>query len=238
MKKIVYTLLIGLTFTLGGCFRPSCIHGDHHVVSESRSTRTFDKLIVSGSFDVYVMYDSVYEVSVEAEENILRYVETNFSGSTLNVRMHSHLECLKENDPIVIYIRTPELSLIRQDGSGSIDCSLIIGNELNIELSGSGTIKSDVDVSYLNASISGSGSIDLTGYIHEADLEVSGSGSIKSGSANYDTCYSKISGSGKIYANVKSLLNVDISGSGDVYYSGNPSLSYKITGSGSVIKNN
>jgi len=257
MKRILIsgTLLMALAAALffAGCGKPwQRIEGNHNVVTETRSVPSFVRVNNSGIFEVYITQTDYYEVVMEAESNLLPFIRTRVSGNTLYVETKDNL---KPNYPIKVFVYTPVVEDVKLSGSGlvyadslsvgNLDVDLsgsgtidleATGNEVNCTISGSGSIYMYADASHVEGKISGSGQLDLVGYANRSDLKISGSGSIHSYEMPVNECYVTISGSGSIYVNVYDYLDVNISGSGNVYYLGNPSIYSKISGSGSIIR--
>lgn len=212
------------------------IEGNQHVINETRSTPDFTEVIVSGDFEVYLSTSNVIDVEVEAEENLLPYIETEVKSNTLHIGVREHRN-LENNFPMKIYISAPEYSGINLSGSGSITTDSISGNSVDFNVSGSGIITSLAYFHKTDADISGSGRLELTGITDESSYDISGSGKISAYEFITDTCFCDISGSGKMYLTVEDLLDVRITGSGSVYYQGNPVVRTSITGSGHVMQN-
>lgn len=221
------------------CISPvtHCIRGNDDLASETRiPDENFTGVIHQGSFRVYITQDTLDEIRVEAEENLLDYIITRIEGNDLILKYRDN-RCIRENHPIRIYIKTVGLDRIKLSGSGRIECDNIVVEQFVAELTGSGDMEMDVDASHIDASISGSGDIYFTGNAEETDFGITGSGKINAYSMPVDKCFATISGSGDMYLDVSELLDVKITGSGDVHYSGNPVVNTSITGSGSVIHN-
>ncbi|HBS87346.1 MAG: hypothetical protein A2W91_14095 [Bacteroidetes bacterium GWF2_38_335] len=237
MKKIyIIPLFASILFT--ACFPfDHCLDGNGTVVTEERFAGSFDKISCDGSFEVYVTQGDEFEITVEAEENLLEYIETEVSGSTLHIDTRRN-RCIDPHRTVKVFVTAPLIREIELDGSGLIDASGIIGEQLKIELDGSGDIYADAGVDYMQAKISGSGNIFLEGDCLESDLEISGSGKIKAYDFDQQTCFATISGSGDMYLHVDDLLDIKISGSGNIYYIGYPEINTSISGSGSVISQN
>jgi hypothetical protein len=212
-----------------------CIEGNGRVKVEERSISAFDEILSSGSFEVYITQDTVHKLDVEAESNLLPYISTSVRNKRMVIKNRDH-RCIREHEPIRIYVRTPELYILKLSGSGIIRCEDVKTDYLEIGLSGSGDIKVGIETEYIEADVSGSGQIDLWGSSVDTDLNISGSGQIRAYDLTQDKCIANISGSGRIYVFVNELLDVKISGSGRVYYHGDPQLSIRISGSGQVIK--
>jgi len=210
------------------------IDGNGNVITENRYVTSFTEIRSEGSFEVYISYDTAISVKVEAESNLLPYIETEVSGSTLIAKVREHRN-IDNNEPIKIFIKTPSLSGIDLSGSGTINCDSMNTTYLDLHLSGSGDM-SVVSLSHkIKAYIAGSGKINLSGSASETDFDIDGSGDIHSYNLLQDTCFADISGSGNIYVNVNKLLDVRITGSGEIHYLGSPSVNTYITGSGTVI---
>lgn len=263
MKTIIWktgipTLL--MIFILTSCEDSmfNCLRGNGERITEVRIiSDNFTGIEMDGSFEIYFTQDTLYDVVVEADENIMRYVNTFVRGKNLIVDDNNR--CFRTTEPIKIFITAPELESVLLDGSGYIQCDQLITDEIEIELRGSGEIDfinvfatymetilsgsgkielRGIDVEYIDASLPGSGKIELAGQAIETNLEVSGSGQIRAFPLEQDICHANIPGSGSIYVFVYEYLEVFISGSGAVFYKGYPDIDPHITGSGRLVDNN
>jgi hypothetical protein len=189
-----------------------------------------------GSFNVYVSTGEP-TVKIEAEENLLPYIETYVDGNTLHVRTKEDA-WLRPSRQVKIFVSAPVFSSIHSYGSGDIIGQSKIADSSRLELgvSGSANIKMDADAPEIDAEISGSGDIDLTGQTKTFKGQINGSGNVKAMGLQSENATVKIYGSGNadIFASVK--LDVHVAGSGDVRYKGNAQVSSNINGSGSVKK--
>ena len=73
---------------------------------------------------------------------------------------------------------TAEILDVRLDGSGNINCADLTAHAANVVVNGSGSVKIDVTDS-LEIDISGSGSVRYSGNPSSLQTSISGSGSIK-----------------------------------------------------------
>jgi len=254
-RNIFFIFLItGTVLFYSGCRRFPCITGNDIVITETRNIEPFHKISSEGWFDVYVVQDSINKIIVEAESNLMPFIETIVRGSTLVIREYNN-QCINNNYPVRVTVYCNDLSEITLSGSGDITGNtMFVSNYMGIDLSGSGniffditapviettlsgsgTIDLEVFTDYLEGNISGSGDTRLIGEVNRTDLNISGSGNIHAYGLVQNKCFSTISGSGDMYLFVNSLLDVNISGSGSVFYKGNPDLFINITGSGSVV---
>ena len=219
---------------LTSCNRLHKIEGNGNVITVNRVVSHFTGVQSEGSFEVYISYDSVQSVKVEAEENLLHYIGTDVSGSVLIIKKREHRN-IDNNFPIRIFVKTPYIEGIELSGSGEVKCDSMTSAYLNLHISGSGEMSVIALSNKIKAHISGSGNMNLSGIANETDFDINGSGDIHSYNLQQDTCFADISGSGDMFVYVNKLLDVSISGSGKVHYQGNPNVSTHISGSGSVI---
>jgi hypothetical protein len=244
------TILIFIT----GCgkywFR---IEGNGDFTSELRTMPQFSRVVNEGEFHVFIQQDSVFEVLIEAESNLLPYIRTRVNGTTLIIDTR---ENLRPHHPMKLYIKTPVVEGITLSGSGFIRSEEVIftdnldlgltgsgdiefdveGKEIKVGITGSGSADMNVYCDYLVSTISGSGNMHFVGEAERGDYRISGSGSVRAENLLLKECYALISGSGNMYVSVEDYLEAEISGSGSIFYYGDPSVSANISGSGSVIK--
>lgn len=233
MKKIFFLLFMGIILINTSCIRHR-IEGNHHLVTVDRSSSPFSQLTCENDLEVYYSSGPDYLVSIEAEENLIQFIETGVHGNDIVIKTRDHIR-FENHFPIKVFIRAPFINDVILSGSGRVYVDSVNVYDMHILLSGSGDVDAEVYSDQLNTRISGSGNIDLSGRTRQSDLKISGSGEMYAFSLEQDTSYADISGSGDMKLWVKDYLNVHISGSGKVYYHGNPVISTHITGSGSVI---
>jgi hypothetical protein len=229
-------VMAGLLLT-SGCMDEIILEGNGELRSENRPVNYFNEVTNSGSFSVEILQGDNYEVTVEAESNLLPYINTDTSHGKLSVNVKG-IHRLSNNLPMKVSIVTPQLTRLVQSGSGKIVSDFFSVPEFKIFVSGSGQIVSSVDTKEINVSISGSGLVTLEGGADRADIKISGSGQFDGYDLLLTDCETAISGSGRIYVNVTRSLTASISGSGSVFYIGTPFIHTNISGSGRVIDDN
>ena len=208
--------------------------GSGNIISEKRSVGNFTGISVGGSFDVEVKIGPVTQVTVEADDNVIKYVEIRVSGNTLKIRtegMHS-----MNNVHLKVYITIPELRSVKASASASVKVLDIIKEDgkLNFDASSSADIEAQVDAPEVDAEASSSGSVTLIGKTKNYAARVSSSGDIKSFellSENTDVSASS-SGSAQVHASVS--LTAKANSSGSIDYRGAANVKKTVNSSGSV----
>jgi hypothetical protein len=231
---IILLALIVLILTMSGCVNER-IEGNHDLVTIERNSQPFSEVISSGSFIVQIIPSTETRIEVKGESNILPHLSTCSNGSTLTVR-YSDGYNIREHYPVEVFLYTPVLSSVKLSGSGMVECGSFSGNNVNLNISGSGKITGDFEADKMDAVISGSGNMDLRGMATTGIFTISGSGNINAQNLLLEHCSATISGSGNAIARVTKTLNASISGSGSIFYLGNPAITTHSSGSGNVLK--
>ena len=96
--------LFTLVIFVGGCreIAGRRVKGSGHVITENRTASGFNNVDVSGDIDVYVKQDPVSSVKVEADDNILEYIEVHVEGSTLEIYTENNIR-LRPTNKIKVY---------------------------------------------------------------------------------------------------------------------------------------
>jgi hypothetical protein len=229
-------VMVILLFTTG-CMDEIFMDGNGILKNETRPVDYFNEVTISGDFIVNITQGENYEVQVEAESNLLPYINTHTTRGKLSIDVKG-VRVLNNSLPMRISIVTPQLTRLVQSGSGEIVTDFFSVPEFKIFVSGSGKVITSVDATEINVDISGSGTVNLEGGADRADIKISGSGEFKGYDLHLTDCETSISGSGRVYVNVFRSLVASISGSGSIYYIGTPFIHSSISGSGRVINAN
>ena len=212
----------------------NCIDGSGTLHSDTRTPGPFSGIKLGISANVQVEHAAVAECTISAQQNILQTIETSITDGTLYI--HSDA-CFGDCLPITIRIKSPDVSKLIVNGSGSIATKgRIAGDRLEFGLNGSGTIKAEVDAQRIYGGLKGSGSIELTGTAKDQFVKVSGSGSYNASDVPTVRSDVSLSGSGEIRIYAIDKLNASLNGSGNILYKGSPQTSINSNGSGRVEK--
>jgi hypothetical protein len=221
MKRILLVLVIAAGLLLPGCsvlkeLNPQVITGSGVTARETRTVRSFDAIVLVGAAQVDVTLGDAETVEVEAEDNLLPYIETKVTAGKLLIRSRAGADLVTTRD-IRITITTKTLESVELPGSGGITITGMEGKSLSLKLTGSGNITAEGSVQRLTVSLAGSGDILCAG-LQAEDVEVS------------------LYGSGNITLFASQTLDASIPGSGSITYHGSPSeVSKNIGSSGNLI---
>lgn len=236
MKKFNVGLL--LILVLSGIQSCRKVIGHGPVVTDNRTVTNFSAIHFDVPGTLYYVPDSIFKVEIQAQENVLREVETYVVGNELKIKVHDHVS-LRASEDIRVNVSAPPVTALSLNGSGNLKVSHFYRPaNARLTVRGSGTMTIDhLETRNVDAAVSGSGElIVFNGKADHADADVSGSGRIDLLGVMSKTARAQISGSGSARLHVTDELNTRISGSGSVYYKGNPFVNTSVTGSGKVIK--
>lgn len=213
------------------------IRGNGNMQTENRTESGFKGVESYGSFDLYVSTGNAHSIKIEAEENILPYIETYVDGDILKVDTKDGYS-LNPRRSIKVYVSAPEFRRIKSHGSGDIKGeNRIIGSEkLDLGVTGSADIKMEVDAPEVTVDVTGSGNVQLAGKTRIFKSTISGSGDVHAYDLLSEETSVRVAGSGNADVHASVSLNVSVAGSGDVRYRGNAKVSSSVAGSGDVRK--
>jgi hypothetical protein len=210
---------------------------------ETRNVDTFNKISFGVPGKAYVKQGPTQKVELEGSREALDRVEVVVDGGQLKIRSKERWGSWNwgREDRITVYITTKEIRSLSVAGSGDLEAQTkIVTGNLDLKVSGSGTLKADVEANQVEAGVAGSGTIRMRGKCNNLNTNISGSGDIEAVVTVADKLYASISGSGKLVASGKAnTLKTSISGSGRVRAIDLEAdvCDIKIAGSGSVDVN-
>ena len=178
----------------------------------------------------------IYELTTFSVENGILLINVERKPDNPNKSVWAKIDDIKLNATQKVYISVKNLAELQVNGSGKIvsENSLAAGS-LALSIGGSGSMDLDIKGDQLKVEVSGSGKLALRGYATACDAILSGSGNLTAFDCPLETAKVKISGSGSAEINVTTTLDAFVAGSGSVKHKGNTkNTAKKIFGSGSV----
>ena len=82
MKNIAFTIVI--TGLLISCGHKS---GSGHIITQNRETGSFTALSASGGFEVELTKGAAEKMVIEADDNLIKYIETKVVNDELRIRL-------------------------------------------------------------------------------------------------------------------------------------------------------
>src|SRR5450432_1451168 len=237
MRKYCFLSFIVFLGLVSCRFLGKRIHGNGVIKTEERTVSSFKEVEADGDIKLNVIQGDLKPVKLVGDENILSYIEVIQNGDHITIKTKEGVN-ISPSGEFNVYVTSPNYKSIDVSGSSDIigQNKITSSDELNLQASGAGDIKMEVDAPKITSGISGSGSIKLKGQTKDLDIDLSGAGHAYCYDLLTENTTVQISGAGsaQVYASVK--LKAGVSGAGNISYKGNASVSQQISGAGSVNK--
>jgi len=239
MRKIWFAGVLILAVATTGCYYTPCIQGYGSVVEETRDVYDFTEVTNNASFEVRVSNADTFMVVVEAQDNLMQFIETHVSGSTLVVETQNGI-CLNPGAPVIVRVSMPQLESVENTGSGRLFADRGENHTFDCQNTGSGLVRVDsVFAENIFLENTGSGKLEMeAAFASEADMLLTGSGTLDAGNLfSAEEVNIKHTGSGRLYATMLEGYDVDVevTGSGRVELAGDvEEAGFRQDGSGKI----
>ncbi len=228
---LAFSILFGSFLFMVSCSH--CIEGQGERGKQNRKTEVFEALDISVPADITVKKGDKPSVMVEAQKNVAGVIKTEVKHGVLHITS----SCYKTGKRVKIEITAKNIKEISVSGSARVKVfDALNSDKVELSISGSGKIETDVLTPETDVEIDGSGTIIINGTTKELNAEIKGSGKLRALGLRTKEAYTGINGSGEMYIAAEELLKAKISGSGIIHYTGSPKIRTKIDGTGKVSK--
>ncbi|KQC33514.1 hypothetical protein AAU57_09445 [Nonlabens sp. YIK11] len=240
MKKAILILMTIAAFQSANAqwFGNKKVTGNGDVITKNFKTSGYDEISMAGSMDVELVSGTEGTITVEAESNLMEYLEIEVKGDRLTIGVEKGIN-LNSRKGIKVTVPVEYIDHVSLAGSGDIYSDLTLKSEkMKISLAGSGDIKLKTESKNLSLAVAGSGDLKISGRTENLDASVAGSGDISAYDLKANNVKASIAGSGDVAVFCNGgEMNASIVGSGDLRYKGETSkLKKTVMGSGDITK--
>lgn len=239
MMKTTRLLFLSFLLFYGCTTSNNSLKGSGNIVSETKNISYFNRIEVGGPINVFISQGEDSELRIETDDNLISLIKAEMDGDLLRVHYvkpsgYSRIETKKG---LNVFVRTSDLIRIRNFGSGVVSSKTSFrADEIEMENTGSGTIRFDLYANTLNAQNKGSGRITLKGNVDHQNIAINGSGEYSGLALQSESASIVIMGSGSATVSVEKELSAQIMGSGNIQYRGAPKITSQVIGSGIIKK--
>jgi hypothetical protein len=244
IKALVGITIFGIILTACAVpFAPRLVRGSGDVVEVERRVSGFDSILVSGAGRVIVTQGDEEYLTIETDDNLIEYIETEVRGGTLEIGFRDGTvfssgggrRVLEPTEGFTFRIGVKDLESISLSGAARFELDKLKTDQFEINLSGAGDIMvGDLNAEVLNVLVSGAGDVEIAGKVESQDVRLSGLGRYQAYDLESQEAAINISGAGGAEVWVMDQLVVTISGAGDVRYYGDPTIDPSISGVGRI----
>ena len=237
MKRLTLSgmALLAILVLLGGCDSLRTVRGTGDMAGEEREVADFSAVNLAGIGSVIVDYGDKEALRIEAEENLLPYLEIEVEDGTLTLGIREGVNVIPTQG-IFYYLTVSDLDEVTVSGLGNIDVPRLEGSQVAINVTGGGDINvEELRADNLDVLISGLGDLNIDGGETAVQrIRISGGGNYNGQELAGDEVAVTISGLGSAAVWAREQLDAEISGGGSVRYTGRPQVTKEISGLGEV----
>ncbi|MDQ3075399.1 MAG: DUF2807 domain-containing protein, partial [Pseudomonadota bacterium] len=207
-------------------------------VDRTFAVGAFDRITVSGPYDVTVKTGGQAGVSARGGDAILAETEVVVEDGELKIRTKSRRGIRwtwgKDNQ-VKILVTAPAIRAATIAGSGGIDIDRVAGGDFNGQVAGSGDLSlGTIDATNAEFGIAGSGGIRAAGKVDTLEVDIAGSGDVDLSALTATDASVSIAGSGNVRTRATGTAKVSMMGSGNVEVTGGAKCAVSKHGSGDV----
>jgi hypothetical protein len=235
MKTHFAKVLFGLfaLFT-SGCV--AVVTGDGQKRTETRDVAPFDQIEVGHGFWAEATLGSPASVTVEADSNMLAFIETRVIGGVLNLD-GADGALLMPRVPVKITVVSPTLLGAKASGGSTLSAVASPSVVFRAEASGGSTLTvTGLDAETMSAESSGMSHLKLQGRVQRAALDASGASSLDSRDLEAESV--ELDGSGGSWGKVRASVAItgELSGASHFTVLGAPRVMTLETSGGSSVE--
>jgi len=243
MIRLICLGLIPLFLLLSGCNKDEgvCVSSTGKITLDDRGNQPFTRILVHDNINLILTHDtSLYNITVEAGENIIGGISTEIDSGKLVLRNTNTCNWLRSFEvPVNVYLTYTQLDTIIFRAAGDITCTNAWPGYSAcldvIEGAGNLDLKLNVYRSYILVRY-GTTRIGLSGISDVTTLISYGFGPLQAENLISEFTYISSYSPNDMFVYASIDLQAVIGNLGNVYYRGNPgTVSANISGEGKLI---
>jgi hypothetical protein len=234
-KKRTVLFILLVTLFISSCVWGPSVKGNGNVIEEQRKTGSFDEIKVTRGINVYISQGETQKIVVEADENLIKYIETRIEDNALKITTSANIRNAKSKK---VFVTVTGISGIHSTaGSNVYSETDITCDDLEISSSAGSNIKLSVNTRELDVSANAGSNVFLEGNSEKISAKASSGANIKAEELTTNDCKARASSGANIWITVKSEFDGNASSGGNVYYQGEPrSINIESSSGGNVRK--
>ena len=252
-------VLIGLAFAV---LRTQGVNNRNQTAGRELASETrpvsdaITQVKLDGAIDMTLRQGAVPSLTVRGEERLLGNIDTVRDGNSLQISVKGML--LHKRLPLQVVLVLPFVDTVRVRGSGDSTVNGFSGDQVDVQLDGSGSVKfngrfkavkahmrgtGDMEMNggaseRVEVALAGSGEMTVVGSCKELKANLAGSGEMDAQHLAAEVALVELSGSGSSVVQATRRIEATVHGSGKVSVTGNPTQRVvSRTGSGVVSFN-
>jgi hypothetical protein len=252
---ITLSVLAALVVSACSVLAMQAVRGSGNAVEQDREVSGISAVNLATIGDLAIEVGDAESLRIEAQENILPFLETEVRNGVLTIGSANNVRLLPTRsiryyltvtdlDSISISsvgdIAAPDLETerlsIRISSTGDLEMGDLVANTLTVGISSTGDVRmGELNADTLEVNIESTGSLDIAGgAVRSQEVTISSTGEYRARDVASDEATVRLSSSGSATIWVQNTLRATLSSSGDLRYRGSPTVDATTTSSGDV----
>lgn len=215
----------------------SCMYkkGSGNIITQTRNTGAFKGLEVSGGFVVEIKNGPTENVVIEADDNLLKYIEVKVVDNELRVRLQN----INVSDAhLKLFITAPEINNVDASGGSEIIVkdALKSAGKIIVKASSGSNIKTALDAPEIKADVSSGGELTLSGRTKDFHATSSSGSSLTASELLSENSYVNVSSGANAHVYASVSIDASASSGGNISYKGAATVINKAESSGGEVK--
>ncbi len=212
--------------------------GSGNIIKETRNVSDFNAITVSQSIEVDIQQGTQTSVQVEADDNIISYVETVNNGGKLSIRLKNLTNI--RNATLKVHIIAPNVESFTTSSAAKIKSNGLISssNQIEINASSASNISLQMQAPSVKMESSSAAELNISGKTKDANVEASSGSNIdvQNLKAENVTASASSGSTVKVFASVS--VDASSSSGSNIIFTGGASSVKKNESSGGSVSNN
>lgn len=228
------TLVTTVTMVAGG---RDALQGSGTVIAENRPVSHFERVSLRDLGTCIIVEDDEEALTVETDDNLMRYVESRVEGGTLSLGLSGRAKDrgVKPSKGITYWLSVRHVSDLEVADSGRIQAHALDVGSLEIKVHDSGYVAVDsLEADTLQLYIEDSGDAQLAGRVDRQEVTVEDSARYLAGRLQSRKAVVVASDSAEATLWATEALDVTVADSGHVRYYGKPRRTERLSDRGTL----
>lgn len=230
--------------------------GSNHTVSEIRQVSGIRSVFLDNQGDLSIMLGDTESLVVEAEDNLMPYIQTEVRDGELHIYNEGRL-WFRNRQPIRYFLTVKSLEGIEIGSTGSVDAPDIQTDRFEIGIHSTGNLNMGtlaagaVDISItstgdvmmrrldadrLDVRIASTGHVSIRdGHVYNQEIRISSTGNFEAMDLDSDVAEVRLSSTGSAFISVNDHLEARLNSTGSVHYRGAASTDIRRNSVGRAI---
>ena len=219
------------------CLLISCAQksGSGNISNQTKTVGEFTGVKVAGGFEVEIKTGLTQNVVVEADDNLIKYINVNVVAGELKISLD---EIGVRNAHLKVFITAPRISSVKTSAGAEVVVKDELKSDKTINLSASSgsNIKAALDAPEVKVEVSSSGELELSGKTKDFHAKSSSGSSVAATGLLSENSFVDVSSGGNVHVYASVSLDANASSGGNVYYRGGAASVKKSASSGGEIE--